>query len=225
MGEGAGLQRLAGWLEAPIRVIGVLCGWLVLACVLLTFAVVVLRYGFSRSGVAAQELVLHLNAAVFLLGGAWALLHDRHVRVDIAFQGWPPRTQARVELAGIVLLLLPFCVFWLWISLDYVAASWRVAEGSREVGGLPGVYLVKTLIPVAAGLLVLAGVARALRMLSQASGGPMAGASAPATGPFMANGTLPPVRAAVAAPDVDRDSRPDAAPGAGVDPSTDARDR
>lgn len=160
--------RIAAALEAPIRALGWLCGWLALACVLLTFGIVLLRYGLGRSAIAAQELVLHLNAAVVLIGGAWALVRDQHVRVDIVKQGWTPAVQARAELAGIGLLLLPFAAFLFVISLDYVGASWGMREGSREVGGLPGVFLVKTLIPVSALLLVLAGIARALRMLALA---------------------------------------------------------
>lgn len=169
MGEAGGAPaRVAAALEAPIRALGWLCGWLVLACVLLTFAVVLVRYGLGRPALAAQELVLHLNAVVVLVGGAWALLRDQHVRVDIFKQAWSPAAQARAELAGIGLLLLPFCLFLFWISLDYVAASWALREGSREVGGLPGVFLVKSLIPLSALLLVLAGIARALRMLAVA---------------------------------------------------------
>lgn len=158
--------RIADRLEAPIKIIGALCGLCILACVLLTFAVVVLRYGFDRASIPVQELVLHLNAAAFLLGGAYTLVRDRHVRVDILQQRWSPRTRALVELMGIALLLVPFCLFLFWISLDYVAAAWRLREGSREAGGLPGVYLVKTLIPVSALLLLVAGGARALRSWS-----------------------------------------------------------
>jgi TRAP-type mannitol/chloroaromatic compound transport system permease small subunit len=181
MGEAGGTPgRIATALEAPIRALGWLCGWLALACVLITFAVVLVRYGLGRPALAAQELVLHLNAVVVLVGGAWALVRDQHVRVDIFKQAWTPRVQARAELAGIVLLLLPFCVFLFWISLDYVAASWAMREGSREVGGLPGVFLVKSLIPLSAVLLILAGVARALRMLALARPG---SASAPAADP------------------------------------------
>lgn len=164
------LLRLAAAIEAPIRWAGALCGLCTLAVVALTFGLVVLRYGFDTGSIATQELVLHLNATAFLLGGAYALLRDAHVRVDILQQRWSPRTQRRVELAGLVLLLLPFCAALFWASLDYVAASWSLREGSREAGGLPGLYLVKSLIPTAAVLLALAGLARALRLLSSDDG-------------------------------------------------------
>jgi TRAP-type mannitol/chloroaromatic compound transport system permease small subunit len=160
------IARVADRLEVPIRVIGQVCGWLTFACVLLAFGVVALRYGFDMSSIRTQELILHLNAAVFLLGGAYALIRDSHVRVDILQQRWSVRTRARVEIAGIVALLLPFCFFLFWISADYVASAWRLHEGSREAGGLPGVYLAKSLIPLSAVLLALAGIVRLLRMLA-----------------------------------------------------------
>ena len=172
-----GLSRLATIIETPIRWIGALCGLCTVAVVVLTFGLVVLRYAFDTGSIATQELVLHLNAAAFLLGGAYALVRDAHVRVDILQQRWSPRTQRNAELAGLALLLLPFCAVLFWVSLDYVAASWSLREGSRESGGLPGLYLVKSLIPAAAVLLALAGLARALRLLASEPQAPVAGSS------------------------------------------------
>ncbi|KAA2284783.1 TRAP transporter small permease subunit [Arenimonas fontis] len=129
--------------------------------VLLVFGLVLARYGFGLGSVAAQEAVLWLHAAIFLLGLGFAYRHDRHVRVDVFSARWSPRARARAELAGIVLLLLPMCVFAIWISSDYVAASWAAREGSRDPGGLPAWYLLKALIPLSAGLLALQGLARA----------------------------------------------------------------
>jgi TRAP-type mannitol/chloroaromatic compound transport system permease small subunit len=149
--------------DALSDAVGRLCGWLVLAMAALVVALVAARYLFAQGSVAAQEAALWLHAAVFLLGAAFALRHEQHVRVDILQQRWSPRGRARAELAGTLLFLLPFCAFMLWISLDYVAASWSLREGSRESGGLPGVFLLKTLIPLAALLLGLQGLARGWR--------------------------------------------------------------
>lgn len=177
MAERSTRLRLARRLEAPLLALGWLCGACVLAVVLGTFALVAMRYGAGRGSLAAQELVLHLNAVAFMLGGAWTLLRDGHVRVDVLQQRWSPRTRARVELAGLLLLLLPFCAALFWTSLDYVAASWRLREASREVGGLPGLYLAKALIPASAVLLALAGLVRGLRLDLRGGDG---GAGAPA---------------------------------------------
>lgn len=131
----------------------------VIALVALCFALVVARYGFSAGSIAAQEALQWLHSLVFLLGAAVALQAGKHVRVDVLHQRFSPRQQALVEIVGLVLFLLPFAGFMLWISLDYVAASWSLRESSREPGGLPGVYLLKSLIPLAAVLLLLQALA------------------------------------------------------------------
>jgi TRAP-type mannitol/chloroaromatic compound transport system permease small subunit len=74
----------------------------------------------------------------------------------------------QIEAGGLLLLLLPFALFMLWISLDYVAASWQMQESSREPGGLPGVYLLKALIPAAAWLLAVQAVALLIRAVRTA---------------------------------------------------------
>jgi len=158
-----GADRLAGALERLSELTGRAVSWLTLAMVLLTFLVVVLRYVFSLGWIAMQEAVVYLHAAVFMLGAGYTLRHDGHVRVDILYRRLGPRGRAVVDLAGALLLLAPTCIYVLWSSWDYVAASWALREGSREAGGLPWVYWLKTLIPAAAVLLLLAGVAQALR--------------------------------------------------------------
>ena len=92
------------------------------------------------------------------------------MRIDILQQRWLTRTRDLVELLGLLLLLLPFCGFVIVISLDYVGASWAVSEASREPGGLPALYLLKTLIPLAAGLLGLQALARLLAVMNRLRG-------------------------------------------------------
>lgn len=153
------LDRLAGFT-------GRTAAWLALALVLVTFTVVLLRYLFSVGSIALQEAILYLHAGLFLLGAAYTLKADAHVRVDIFYRRLSRRTRALVDLLGALLLLLPVCAFLLWISWDYVAVAWSLREGSRETGGLPYVYLLKTLIPVGAGLLIIQGLSQALRSLA-----------------------------------------------------------
>jgi TRAP-type mannitol/chloroaromatic compound transport system permease small subunit len=133
--------------------------------VIITFSVVVLRYVFESGSIALQESVTYMHAVVFMLCAAYTLKHDAHVRVDIFYQRWSVRTRAWADLLGTLLLLVPVCVFIIASSLGYVAASWSILEGSQEAGGLDGVYLLKTAIPVMAGLLLLQGCALALHRL------------------------------------------------------------
>lgn len=138
--------------------------------VVITVVVVVLRYAFDGGSIRLQESVLYLHALVFLLGIPYALKHDAHVRVDIVYARLEPRRRAMVDLAGHVLFLVPVCLAILYYSQPYVARSWRILEGSPEVGGIPAVFLLKTLIPVTAVLLLLQGlaeIARCIRTLRQ----------------------------------------------------------
>ncbi|MDZ7686738.1 MAG: TRAP transporter small permease subunit [Gammaproteobacteria bacterium] len=130
---------------------------------LVTVIVVVARYGFGQGTIPLQEGVIYMHAIVFMLGIAYTLKTEDHVRVDILYQRFPPRVRGIVDLAGTVLFLFPISFFIFWTSLDYVSLSWRMGEGSAEPGGLPAIYLLKTLIPLMAALLALQGVAEVLR--------------------------------------------------------------
>ncbi len=130
----------------------------------------VLAFSLDSGSTKVQDLVLWLNAGLVMLGLGYALKSRAHVRIDVFSSRWSERTRARVELVGIALLLLPFCAALFWLSLDYVAMSWAVRERSASSGGLAGLYLAKTLLPVGAVLLALQGVAEALRALPVAVG-------------------------------------------------------
>lgn len=141
-----------------LRTLIALCGksvaWLTLAMVLLTFVIVVLRYGFSLGWIWLQESVTYLHVMVFTVVAAWTLQQDGHVRVDIFYAKMSVKNRALVDLAGTLLFLVPFCVFVLIIAWPYIASSWKVLETSREAGGLPMVFLLKSLIMVLPALLL-----------------------------------------------------------------------
>lgn len=166
----ANLHRLASALDGLSELTGRVLSWLTLAMVLVTFTVVVLRYAFDTGSIALQESVTYLHAVLFMLGAAYTLRHDAHVRVDIFYQRWSPRARAWVDLLGTLLLLVPVCVFIIVASLDYVSVSWSIREGSREAGGLDGVYLLKTAIPLMAVLMLLQGSAQAIHSLLMIAG-------------------------------------------------------
>jgi len=158
-------NTLSHRLEQLIDWIGRSVSWLVLVMVLVTFLVVVLRYAFDMGWVALQESISYFHSLIFLLGAAYTLKHNAHVRVDIFYDRLSDTAKAWVDLIGHVLILMPVMIFILWVSWPYVADAWRVSEGSREAGGLPGVYLLKSLILLMAGLLILQGLALILQAL------------------------------------------------------------
>jgi TRAP-type mannitol/chloroaromatic compound transport system permease small subunit len=139
-----------------------LVSWLTLLMVLLVFAIVVLRYGFNLGWIAMQESALYLHAVVFLLGAAHTLKADEHVRVDIFYRKASPRGQAWIDILGTMLLLIPVNLYILIVSWNYAAKSWELLEGSGEAGGLPLVFVLKSLIPLFALTMLLQGIAQIL---------------------------------------------------------------
>ena len=129
--------------------------WLTLIMVVLTFGIVVIRYGFNQGWIWMQESVTYLHAMVFMLAAAWAWQADEHVRVDIYYRERSPRQKAVIDLIGTLIFVVPVCIFLLLVSWNYVAVSWAGQEGSREAGGLEWVYWQKTLILVLPALLLL----------------------------------------------------------------------
>jgi TRAP-type mannitol/chloroaromatic compound transport system permease small subunit len=159
-------MRVADFIDSVNEWIGRGVAWCTLAMVSVTFAIVILRYAFGIGSIALQESVTYFHAAVFMLGAAYALKAEAHVRVDIFYHRWNPRRRAVVNIAGTLLFLFPVAALLFVTSLDYVVASWSVLEASREPGGLPWVYLLKTLIPAAAALVALQGVALVLHSIA-----------------------------------------------------------
>lgn len=157
-------------IDALSAFLGKSAAWLTLAIVLLTTYLVIGRYVFRSNSIALQELVLYMHAAVFMLGTAYALQRDEHVRVDVFYRDASPRNKAIINIIGTVLFLLPFAVLILWFSWRYTMNSWQVREASSNAGGLPYVYLLKTLIPIFAVTLILQGVAELLRNILILSG-------------------------------------------------------
>ncbi|MBD3646471.1 MAG: TRAP transporter small permease subunit [Pseudomonadales bacterium] len=145
---------------------GISIAWLTIVMMFLTCAVVIARYLFNVGSIAMQESVVYLHGMVFMLGIAYTLKREAHVRVDIIYQKLSQRSRAIIDLFGSVCFLLPVAGFIFWSSLDYVSFSWSVRESSPEPGGLPGVYILKTLIPLMAFTLALQGVNEILRNLA-----------------------------------------------------------
>ena len=151
-------QRSVQAIDSINERVGRFVSWLVLALVLTTFFIVVLRYLFDLSWVMMQESIVYLHAVIFMLGAAYTLKHEGHVRVDIIYQRCTPTVKAWIDLLGTMFLLLPVAGFILWSSWEYVLDSWDILESSRNSGGLPYVYLLKTTLLFMSGLLILQGL-------------------------------------------------------------------
>lgn len=157
------LENTVKTLEALTETTGRLIAWLTPVMMLLLCAVVVLRYGFDIGNTALQESVTYLHGIVFMLGIAYTLKHDGHVRVDIFYRRYQPRTKAWINSLGGIIFLLPICIYILVISWDFVIQSWQIGEVSPEPGGIPAVFVLKSLIPLMAILLALQGIAETFK--------------------------------------------------------------
>ena len=148
-------------LDRISTVVGRAASWLTLFMVIVTFVVVVMRYVFDAGLIWVQESVTWMHAAVFMLGAAYTLRDEEHVRVDVFYRNMSPRRRAWVDLVGVAIFLLPLCLFLAWNSFDFVTQSWRIREMSRESGGLP-----YPLIPMLKTILLLMPLAVAMQGVS-----------------------------------------------------------
>lgn len=160
--------------------IGRTISWVALLMVLVQFLVVGMRYIFGIGSVFLQETVIYMHGTLFMVGAAYTLLHNGHVRVDILYREASERRKAIVDLVGVAVFLLPISVL-VWIVAEpYVAQSWAIREGSKETSGIQGIFLLKTLILVFATLLPLQGLALAARAILTLAGARQPPHAAPA---------------------------------------------
>ena len=161
----ASLILIATQISAFNRFIGKSVSWCSLFLVVLVFVIAVLRYAFKIGSIPMQELVIYLHALIFMAGASYTLADDKHVRVDVIYAKLSKEKKAWINLAGTILFLFPVAAFILIASVDYVALSWRINESSAEAGGLPYLFLLKSLILIMPGLLILQGLANVMNSL------------------------------------------------------------
>ncbi|SOE00814.1 TRAP transporter small permease subunit [Caenispirillum bisanense] len=166
MAAAALLSRIGAGLDRINAAVGSVVMWFAVGMMLIQFAIVVLRYVFGMSFIFVTEAEMYLHAALFMLGAGYTLLHDGHVRVDIFYGSMTRRRKAVVDLLGTVFFLLPTCGVILFYTWPYVRRSWQIMEGAISVGGIPASFLLKSLIPAFAVLLIVQGIAMALRNLA-----------------------------------------------------------
>jgi len=158
-------KRLADGIDTFIDFVGRVASWIVLVLALVMGANVLLRYGFSLGWIWAQELEWHLLVPICLIGMSYALRHGEHVRVDILFDRFSPRTKRAIDVAAGV-LAMAFCAIVIWLSIAYVRQSWSIGEGTANPGGIDYRYVIKSFIPVGFGLLFLQSLAQTIHSIA-----------------------------------------------------------
>jgi TRAP-type mannitol/chloroaromatic compound transport system permease small subunit len=158
-------ERLAGGIDTLIDLVGRATSWIALLLALVMGANVLLRYGFSLGWIWAQELEWHLMVPICLFGMSYALRHGEHVRVDILFDKFKPRTKMAVDILSAV-LTMAFALAVIWLSIAYVLQSWSIGEGTANPGGIDYRYIIKSFIPIGFALLFLQSLAQAIHGLA-----------------------------------------------------------
>ena len=166
----------SGWVDRLSDLLGRGVAWLSLLMVLLGAFNAIARYlgrfiGVNLSSNAMLEAQWYMFSLIFLLGAAWTLRQDAHVRVDVFYGRLTPRVKAIVDLIGGVVFLLPFCAFGIWASWEYVLHSWQDLEVSADPGGLPR-YPIKLMILVSFGMLILQGLSELIKRIAILRGQP-----------------------------------------------------
>lgn len=162
----AGLAAVIDWIN---EMVGRIVSWFTVFVVLNVFTVVVMRYVFGIGYVWMQELYIWVHAAAFMMGAAYTLLHDGHVRIDLIYREASEKYKAIVNFLGALILGLPFMWTLLFKALPLAQRSFERGERSSEAGGLPAIYLLKGTIIVFAllmGLQLISMMAKSLLTLS-----------------------------------------------------------
>ena len=162
----------AGRLDRFSTLLGKGVSWLTLFMVVITCVVVVMRYVFDAGLIWLQESVTWMHAVVFMLGAAYTLEQEEHVRVDVFYRTMSATRRAWIDLLGVVIFLWPLTLFLAWKSIDFVFVSWDMREASMESGGLPFPLrpLVKTALLIMPLTVALQGIALFLRSLNKIRG-------------------------------------------------------
>lgn len=159
------LLKLAGWVDALNERVGQLAKWLVLICVVISAGNAAVRKAFDMSSNAFLEIQWYLFSAIFLLGAAYTLKHNEHIRIDLILGKLTPRQQAVIDIIGGLLFLLPMASVILYFAWPIVSQMLSSGERSGDAGGLIR-WPVWLLIPIGFGLLILQVLAEVVKRIA-----------------------------------------------------------
>lgn len=164
--------RLSQGVDGLLTVIGKVASWFWLVVVAVIIWAVVGRYAFGQGSVTLEEWQWHIAGAAWLLGLAYTLTTDDHVRVDVIHERLSLRAQGWIELLGILLLLLPFLGIAFYEMVPYAMSSFAQGETSQAPAGLPYRWILKGTVALSFALLILAALSRLLRVTALLFGFP-----------------------------------------------------
>lgn len=152
------MKTLIKILENIINVIGTFCGFLMILMTLNVLYNVVMRYVFNDVSIGMQELEWHLFSAMFMLGIAYTLKEDGHVRVDVIYSNLSKKIQSIINIFGVLIFVLPITFVIIYFSVGYTLDAYNIMEASPDPGGLPYRWIVRSVIPISSLFLVMSSV-------------------------------------------------------------------
>jgi TRAP-type mannitol/chloroaromatic compound transport system permease small subunit len=159
------MKAIIDKIETVNMALGLAASWCTLAMLLFQMISVLLRYVFSYGLITFQEAVIYCHAVLFMLGAAYVLQLNEHVRVDVIYASLGKTARRRIDIIALLFFVVPVAVVIGWFGLPYVARSWTTLEGSRQSGGIPAIFLLKTTIVVFAVSVGLQAICTAARLI------------------------------------------------------------
>jgi TRAP-type mannitol/chloroaromatic compound transport system permease small subunit len=167
------VQRYLFWIDRVSAWAGKITSWLVIVMTVLISYDVIMRYLSKPLGdpiraiwftyTYSYDMSYYLYAILFMLGGAYALSRGQHVRGDIFYRTWPVKVQAAVDLVLYLVAFFPGIIALVVLGAQYAGYSWSIHERSFTTAAAPPLYPLKTVIPLAAALMAVQGLAETIR--------------------------------------------------------------
>ena len=140
------MKKISHTIDLFNEKIGILTSYLAIPLILITFFVAFMRYVLDFGSIAIQEITIYLHALIFTVGASYTLKNNMHVRIDIFYNKFSDNLKKNINLFGTVFFLLPTCILIFMTSFNYVISSIMLLESSKEAGGLPILYILKSYI-------------------------------------------------------------------------------
>ena len=157
------MNKLSRIIDSSNEKIGVITSYLIIPLILITFFVAFMRYILDFGSIALQEIIIYLHALIFMLGAAYTLKNNMHVRIDIFYSKFSKNKKNKVNFYGTLFFLIPTCVLIFFTSYNYVLSSILLLESSKEAGGLSIIYILKSYIILLSFSLLLQGFSELIK--------------------------------------------------------------
>lgn len=159
------MQKVLLFIDKLSTWVGHAFSWLIVGLTLLISWEVFSRYALDRPHAWSFDAMLMLYGTLFMMAGAYTLAKSGHVRGDVLYGFFAPRTQAAVDLVLYIVFFIPGVIALTWAGYTYAAESWAIREQSSIMSDGPPIYPFKTVIPVAGAFLLLQGVVEIMRCI------------------------------------------------------------